>query len=96
MAAHMDIVIHDEDSIDEREVLYLADKLVQEDRTVPLESRFGEMMKHYADEPEIRNTIALRLNNALRIKQRLEKTTGKSLESILKELPPGHFDDLFA
>ena len=96
VAAHMDIVIHDEDSIDEREVLYLADKLVQEERTVPLEPRFREMIEHYADEPEVSATIAQRLNNALRIKQRLETITGRSLESILKELPPGHSDDLFA
>ena len=36
VGAHMDIVIHDENPIDEREVLYLADKLVQEDQTVHL------------------------------------------------------------
>ena len=96
VGSHMDIVIHDEDSIDEREVLYLADKLVQEDRIVPMEPRFREMMEHYADEPEVRATIALRLNNALRIKQRLETITGKSLESILKELSTGHLNDLFA
>ncbi|MBW1768419.1 MAG: NTP transferase domain-containing protein [Deltaproteobacteria bacterium] len=96
VGAHMDIVIHDEDSIDEREVLYLADKLVQEDQTVPLETRFREMMEYYADEPEVRTTILLRLNNALRIKQRLETTIGKSLENILKELPTGHSDDLLA
>ena len=95
VSAHMDIVIYDEDPIDEKEVLYLADKLVQGHQVVPLESRFEKMMEQYAEDPSALKAIELRFRNAFLIQQRLEATTGKSLEKILKKRPLDHSDDLF-
>jgi putative nucleotidyltransferase with HDIG domain len=90
VGAHMDIIINDEDPIEEKELLYLVDKLVQGDQAVPLESRLREMKEIYTDDLAALKAIELRFRNALLIQQKLEATTGKSLEAILKQIPPGH------
>jgi CTP:molybdopterin cytidylyltransferase MocA/HD superfamily phosphohydrolase YqeK len=83
---HMDIAINEDGPITISEIVYLADKLVQGDRVlISLQERFQEKTARYADEPEIYAAIARRLDHALKIKQRWESVTGKTLEEFLPE-----------
>lgn len=96
VGAHMDITIHDKAPINAMEIVYLADKLTRDDYTVDLETRLREKMVRHSDDPEARKAISMRLENALKIKKRLETATGKPLEAILGASPPECHDDLFA
>jgi CTP:molybdopterin cytidylyltransferase MocA len=95
VGAHMDIAIEDGSPISEKEIVFLADKLVEESRIVALEPRFNTKMKQYASDPDVLSIIKGRLDNALKIKHRLERLTGKSLESITRGSIPEQPDDLF-
>jgi molybdenum cofactor cytidylyltransferase len=88
VGSHMDITIEDRKAINEKEVVFLADKLVRGSRIVDLESRFKTKMKQYASDPDVLSIIRGRLESALKIKHRLEHLTGKSLESMIKRSPP--------
>lgn len=76
---HMDILVQDEGPISEGEILYLADKQVQEGVAVDLKTRFNEKMSRYAGNPKAQTAMAKRLENALKIKERIEKVVGKGI-----------------
>jgi HD superfamily phosphodiesterase len=80
---HMDINIRDAVEINEKEIVYLADKLVQGNMPISLEEKFGNKLKKYADNPEALSGIQKRLNDAIKIKKKLESATGRSLQTIL-------------
>lgn len=83
VGAHMDIPIEDRKSISEKEVVFLADKLVQGSRMVDLELRFKTKMKEYASDPDVISIIDGKLQSALTVKHQLEQLTGKSIESMI-------------
>ena len=83
VGAHMDISLGDRKSISEREVVFLADKLVQGSRMVDLELRFKTKMKQYASDPDIFSMINDRLQSALMVKHQLEQLTGKSIKAMI-------------
>jgi CTP:molybdopterin cytidylyltransferase MocA len=83
VGAHMDIVLEERKTISEKEVVFLADKLVQGNRTVDLHSRFKDKLRRYASDPDIFSIISGRLQSALKIKHQLEHLTGKSIESMI-------------
>ncbi len=85
VGAHMDLRVTDSEPMRPHEVVYLADKLVQGSRVVSLEKRFRERVARYPRNPKASAAIASRQRAALKIKQRLEQRTGRSLESLLKE-----------
>ena len=85
VGAHMDISIASEEPIGAAEILYLADKMTSRSRYVPVEERFEPRMRSSIADPEIRNAVSVRLENALRIKSRLEKYLGRPLHEILVE-----------
>lgn len=97
---HHDIVVQDDAPLSISDILYLADKVVKEDRIVSLEERFREKIDRYGTDPGARAAICGRLAQALIIKGRLENILGTSLETVLAEAPPGlaeaEKDDLFA
>jgi len=74
--AHTDIVPGAGDDVSAEEVLYLADKLVNGDRVVPLSERFGRAMDRYGDKPETADKIRIRQDNAVGILLRIEARTG--------------------
>jgi CTP:molybdopterin cytidylyltransferase MocA/HD superfamily phosphodiesterase len=86
--SHVDIHIREDQPVHESEVLYIADKLVAGDRAVSIEERFGEKRKRFADHPEAKAAVERRLANALKIKERIEKQTGKDLYALLSEIKP--------
>jgi len=79
----MDLSLEGGESIREKEIVYLADKLVSGSRIVTLESRFGDKSKKYTADPDALLSIGRRLDTAMKIKSRLEQSTGRSLESIM-------------
>lgn len=64
VAEHMRISEEACSSIDERAVVYLADKISMGSREVTLEERFGEKKKLYADNPEALENIQRNLERA--------------------------------
>jgi CTP:molybdopterin cytidylyltransferase MocA len=82
---HMDIIITDPDFISEREILYLADKIVQVDQVVSLKERFSLKTRQFKDNPEALAAIEKRMHNASRISERVQTLTGKSIDTILTE-----------
>ncbi len=74
VAAHTDITLSAR--IREKEILYLADKLVRGDQIVSLPERFRTAQERYADDPEISGNVARRLRDALVIQERIESIIG--------------------
>ena len=82
VAGHMDLGPEAEAAIDERALLFLADKMVQGVRRVPLEERFQEKQYRFAGEPEILKHVNRRLNHAHAIKARIENLLGFTIETM--------------
>lgn len=75
IAVHMDLALPDGAfEIGCREILYLADKLVDEDQLVPLELRLARALERKA--AAVPEKAALRLQTAQRIKGRIEALLG--------------------
>lgn len=85
VSSHMDITVNAAGSITAQEVVYLADKLAEEDQCVTIEARFRAKVERYAGDPEIQRWIARRLENALMIKMRVEDRLGRPVETVLGE-----------
>jgi hypothetical protein len=67
------------------EIVYLADKMLQGVRYIPLEERFEARLKLYADNPEACRAVTERFKNAMIIRARLESLPGFPLHKILTE-----------
>lgn len=73
VAEHTDIsLIPSERSITEKEIVYLADKLVKDDGIVSLQARFTGLLEQYRNHEEVFNKIMLRLRNAEIIQSKIE------------------------
>lgn len=81
VAAHTDITINEQDPVDEREVVYLADKLVQGCVVTSLQARLEEATLRYKDDPVAHRSMLDRFDKAKMIKRRFEGILGLSLES---------------
>ncbi|MBU4438043.1 MAG: HD domain-containing protein, partial [Acetobacterium sp.] len=75
--AHMDIDVENNDPISEREILYLADKLVQDDQFGKLSIRKAEMLEKFKHQPEALEKINKRYQDAEAIVKKIETVTGK-------------------
>ncbi len=86
-ASHVDIVLHEEGEINESEVVYLSDKMVQGDQYVAdLRPRFEAKLREFSHAPDIQENISRRLENALTIKRRVERRLNRPLEAILNQV----------
>jgi CTP:molybdopterin cytidylyltransferase MocA len=83
VAAHRDIRPEDAPEITERELVYLADKLVRGPARVSVESRFQEKLEAFADDAAVCAAIRRRLANALDMRARVEAAAGAGIEAIL-------------
>ena len=96
---HMDLVVEEVRLITEKEVLYIADKLVRGNQVVGLSERFNLKARQYKGNPEAQAAIARRLKTAQKIAEGIKKVTGKPLDVLLAELdrkpnkPPEEFSD---
>lgn len=68
---HMDLFGIEEEKITEKELLYLADKMVKGDQEVGIEARFRAML-HHPDE-KIRRRAECRYSDSLKILQKIKK-----------------------
>ena len=82
VAEHMDTVWKEGDGVDERALVYLADRIVEGERVVTLaERREAALLKYGADET-VRRNITARFDTAERIQSAVEKITGLSFKSL--------------
>jgi len=81
--AHMDLSMDPTLVIDEAAVLYLADKMVQRDRLIPLEKRFEGALQRFGDAAAACRRIRQRRRQARQVRDHIEQLVGTSLESIL-------------
>jgi broad specificity phosphatase PhoE/CTP:molybdopterin cytidylyltransferase MocA/HD superfamily phosphodiesterase len=84
VASHMDIRPKRR-GLDESDLIFLADKCVEEDRLVALEERFESSMSRFAGKPGILQAVERRFRAARIIRERLEKLTGVSLDGIIRK-----------
>lgn len=82
VAVHMNIEVPSAEFPTEKEIIYLADKLVKKDQLAGLKSRFSFALEKYKDDPQIKQKVLERLNNAQLIKEKIEVLLGMPLESI--------------
>ena len=85
VADHMDLAVDGEASLDEAQLVFLADKLASGDRLVDLEERFRRKMVKYGRDPDVAAGIARRRDNARRVQDKVEAATGRSLRAIIGE-----------
>lgn len=83
VASHMDIH-RTGGPLDETDLVYLADKLVDGDRLVTLEERFSRSFKRFSGKPEVLKAIETRQENARLIREALEKVLKQPLERIVQ------------
>jgi len=79
---HMDFRVENEDPISEAEVVFLADKLICEDRFVGLDERFLPRLNDHQADPYIQASIRSKLESARTSAQRIESATGQSLMAL--------------
>lgn len=77
IATHIDIEVDDNGKINENEILYLADKLVKEDRIVSLEERFKLSETKSSNDPQALLKMKNRFEAAAAIIKKIERATGK-------------------
>ena len=82
VAKHMDIESRGP-SVDEADLIYFADKCVEEDRIVSLEERFQRSMSRYADRPDILQKIVRRFDEARNIGKRIEAILGSPVDNVV-------------
>lgn len=68
---HMDLCVIEAEKITEKELLYLADKIVKGDEEVGIEARFRAMLHHPED--EIRRRASVRYSDSLKILHKIKK-----------------------
>jgi molybdenum cofactor cytidylyltransferase len=85
VASHMVISINENDAICEKEIVYLADKMMSGDRLVSVEERFRERMESSAEDAIVHDAVIGRLRNAQLIRKRVENFLGKPFNDVLKD-----------
>lgn len=83
VAEHTDISLNPLDwPITEKEIVYLADKLIKDDQVVSLQVRFTGLLEQYRNHGEVFNKIMLRLRNAEIIQSKIEQIIMMPLANI--------------
>lgn len=83
VASHMDIRLEPERPLDEAQLLYLADKLAEGSRIVPLRERLESCSERFVGQPEALEAARRRLGDAMTIQKRIEAAICASLDTIL-------------
>ena len=76
VAVHMDYPVKKDAPITEAEVVFLADKWIEDDRKVGMEARFESKLRKYGADPDVCGEILRRRENALEAKKRIEAWMG--------------------
>lgn len=84
VAEHMDISFNPDQPLTEKEIVYLADKLVLADQIISLQARFSGPLEQHKNNQEVFEKIRQRLSNAERIQTRIEQLIKMPLHDLLK------------
>jgi CTP:molybdopterin cytidylyltransferase MocA len=79
---HMDLDVEMGSPIREAEIVYLADKLICEDRFVGIDRRFSPRLQDHRADPQIEVSIRSKLESARRSADRIESVIGRPLTSL--------------
>ncbi len=77
IATHMDLDVDEDSSITENEILYLADKLVNEDKIVSLKDRRTQYLEAFCGNSQALDKINKRFDAAEKIVKKIERITGR-------------------
>jgi len=88
VAVHMELPPREGDAIDAADLLFLADKLIEGELFVPLETRFRRQLERHADDLPILRNITRRLERARTIQLRIEKRLGLSVADLVSGTVP--------
>lgn len=83
VAVHMELPPRADETIDAADLLFLADKLMEGERFVPLETRFRRQLERHADDLHALGNITRRLESARTIQRRVEARLGLSVADLL-------------
>lgn len=84
VAEHMDICLNPDLPLTEKEIVYLADKLVVDNQIISLQARFSGPLEQHKNNQEVSRKIRQRFSNAERIQTRIEQIIKMPLHNILK------------
>ena len=73
-----------EDLLNENSILYLADKLIYEDKFVGVENRFKNKIEKYKDDASVYQNVIKRYNAAVKIESNVVSNVGKDTYENLK------------
>ena len=92
VATHMDLAVAEQDPVREAEVVFLADKLMAEDRFVGIEARYGSRLAAHGADDGVLAAIRAKLASARRSAARIERAAGRSLANLWHTAPfiPSH------
>jgi putative nucleotidyltransferase with HDIG domain len=85
VAAHFDLTLGDDAPVTEKEVVFLADKLVRCHGPVPLEGRYLEKVAMYRHEEGAEEAILGRLERARAVMARIDREMNGSAEHVARE-----------
>jgi len=85
VAAHFDLTLAEDEPLTEKEVVFLADKLVRCHGPVPLEGRYLEKVTMYKQEEGAEEAIMGRLGRAKTVMARVDREMNDSSERIARE-----------
>ncbi|CCO23809.1 HD domain-containing protein [Maridesulfovibrio hydrothermalis] len=80
--AHNDIDFPEGSFVTEKEIVFIADKLVKGDQLVTVIYMYDHKIAAYSDDPLAVSDLKQRKKTALRIKTAIEQETGKNLEEL--------------
>jgi hypothetical protein len=83
VATHMEMPYGKEQQIREAEVMFLADKLILEDRFVGLVERFRHRQNNFVFDSQAQRNSRRRLCTARNLAERIEAIIGRPLQSLL-------------
>jgi len=81
---HMDLCPADGPHIHTDEIVYLADKLTEKNRFLPLDERRTLLMQQFGHHSKVRAAINRRMSTAKKIQRKVERVTGKTIREILQ------------
>ncbi len=84
VALHMDIGPVEGNDISEKEIVYLADKMILGEQRVSIEARFSSRLKSAACDETVIEAVTARLENALAIRRRVEDLLARPLCKVIK------------
>jgi molybdenum cofactor cytidylyltransferase len=84
VAAHMDYPVGEPVRLDEKALVFLGDKLIEEDHPVSMVGRFEKKARLFAGNPEAVEAIYRRRDRAMRVKQAVESAINMSVEDLIE------------